>query len=131
MGLVSRRTRPETASVALNPETSPALLSDTHRQTSWPQLRPLFQLIPEAQTSPLQTVDQAYHAGARGKGIRTFHRLSNRLSEDVTGAGIGLSIARNLARKHGGNLRVVPTDSDARLELALHTPPAAQAEPQP
>jgi signal transduction histidine kinase len=53
-----------------------------------------------------------------------FHRLSNKLSDGVTGTGIGLSIARDLARKHGGDLRAVQSDTGARFELELQTPPA-------
>ena len=70
----------------------------------------------------------------RGPGIpkgqeeaifRPFHRLSNKLSDGITGTGIGLSIARELARKHGGDLKTVLSDKGARFELRLHTPPVA------
>lgn len=63
---------------------------------------------------------------ARGQEQRVFepfHRLSNKLTDGVTGTGIGLTIARDLARKHGGDLKVVPTDTGACLQLDLHTPP--------
>ena len=67
----------------------------------------------------------------RGPGIpeaereaifRPFHRLSDRLTDGVTGAGIGLSIARDLARLHGGDLELVPSDEGACFELTLCTP---------
>jgi signal transduction histidine kinase len=54
-----------------------------------------------------------------------FFRLSDRLSDGVTGTGLGLGIARELARKHGGELRLLPSDRGAHFALSLHTPPAA------
>ena len=75
----------------------------------------------------------------RGPGIpeaeretvfRPFRRLSSRLTDGVTGAGIGLSIARDLARLHGGDLMLAPTDEGACFELTLHAPvvPGREAE---
>ena len=73
----------------------------------------------------------------RGPGIpeaereaifRPFHRLSDRLTDGVTGAGIGLSIARDLARLHGGDLEVVPSDESACFELTLRAP---MVQPEP
>ena len=66
----------------------------------------------------------------RGPGIpadqretifQPFHRLSNQLSDGVSGTGIGLSIARELARLHGGNLTLLPSDSGATFQLTLRT----------
>ena len=37
-----------------------------------------------------------------------FYRISNRLTDGVAGAGIGLTIARQLAQLHGGNLTIEP-----------------------
>jgi len=51
-----------------------------------------------------------------------FVRLSNKLTDGVSGTGIGLSIARQLACLHGGNLILVPTESGATFELTLNTP---------
>jgi signal transduction histidine kinase len=70
--------------------------------------------------------------GQEAQIFAPFHRLSNRLSDGVTGTGIGLSIARDLARKHGGDLKVVPTEVGACFRLELLTPvPAALSEPGP
>lgn len=48
-----------------------------------------------------------------------FVRLSDSLTEGVSGTGIGLSIARELARLHGGELRLVDADRGACFELEL------------
>lgn len=48
-----------------------------------------------------------------------FHRLGNALSDRATGTGIGLSIARDLARAHGGELELEPVTAGARFRLQL------------
>jgi signal transduction histidine kinase len=56
----------------------------------------------------------------RERVFAPFHRISHKLSDGVTGTGIGLNIARNLARSHGGDLRLVEVDSGACFELTLN-----------
>ena len=51
-----------------------------------------------------------------------FYRTHSRITDGVTGTGIGLSIARDLARLHGGDLTLVPTDQGACFKIELHTP---------
>ena len=63
-------------------------------------------------------------AGQRERVFEPFHRLSDRLSDGVSGTGLGLGIARDLSRLHGGELRVAPSEHGSCLELKLHTPPA-------
>jgi len=67
----------------------------------------------------------------RGPGIppdqadnifRPFVRLSNRLTDGVAGTGIGLTIARDLARLHGGDIILEPSAAGARFKVELHTP---------
>ena len=62
-------------------------------------------------------------ADHRERVFQPFHRVSDRLTDGVAGAGIGLDIARRLARLHGGDLRLVASESGACFELELETPP--------
>lgn len=50
-----------------------------------------------------------------------FVRVSSRL-EDAAGTGIGLSIARDLARLHGGDLEIVDTQTGSCFRVELKTP---------
>jgi signal transduction histidine kinase len=63
-------------------------------------------------------------AWARERVFKPFFRLSNRVTEGVAGTGIGLSIARDLARLHGGDLVLLPGGPGASFRLTLHTPRA-------
>ena len=47
--------------------------------------------------------------------FKPFVRLSDSLSEGVSGTGIGLSIARELALLHGGSLSLPYADTDAKV----------------
>lgn len=58
----------------------------------------------------------------RDKVFQPFYRVSGRVSDGVTGTGIGLSISRDLARLHGGDLTLVPCDVGACFRVTLHTP---------
>ena len=61
--------------------------------------------------------------GVRGKIFRPFYRVSDRI-EGATGTGIGLSIARRLARMHGGDVVLLPSESGTRFQVTLDTPRA-------
>ena len=54
--------------------------------------------------------------------FQPFYRTHSGIADGVTGTGIGLSIARDLARLHGGDLTLVPTDQGACFKIELHTP---------
>lgn len=64
----------------------------------------------------------------RERIFQPFYRPSNALSDGVTGTGIGLTISRDLARLHGGDLELVTAESSfsqsgACFRLTLHCPP--------
>lgn len=62
----------------------------------------------------------------RDRIFEPFYRVSSRLTDGVSGTGIGLGIARELARLHGGDLVVQAVDKGACFRLTLHTPPAQE-----
>jgi signal transduction histidine kinase len=62
-----------------------------------------------------------------GRIFEPFYRASNKLTDGVAGSGIGLAIARELARQHGGDLTVTNrTDGGACFTCTLNTPPAEE-----
>ena len=52
-----------------------------------------------------------------------FCRASDKLTEGAAGTGIGLAIARDLARLHGGDVTLDATGQGASFRVLLHTPP--------
>jgi signal transduction histidine kinase len=60
-----------------------------------------------------------------------FFRARDDLHEGVSGTGIGLTIARQLARASGGELELLASDRGACFQLTLPTAPAALAPPTP
>ena len=56
------------------------------------------------------------------KIFKPFYRMSSKLTDGVSGTGIGLSIAKELAILHGGSLKLVPFESGACFKLKIHTP---------
>ncbi len=55
----------------------------------------------------------------RNQVFRPFQRLDDRVNAGVSGAGLGLSIARDLAEKMGGSLSLVPAARGAAFELRI------------
>ncbi len=69
-------------------------------------------------------------AEAEGERIfRPFHRISNRLTGGVSGTGIGLGLARDLARAHGGELSLEAPDKQAGASFLLTLPASPVADP--
>ncbi|HEO64670.1 MAG TPA: HAMP domain-containing histidine kinase [Spirochaetes bacterium] len=54
--------------------------------------------------------------------FKLFVRLSDKLTDGVTGTGIGLSISRDLARLHGGDLGLKSDQKGTSFYLELKTP---------
>lgn len=48
-----------------------------------------------------------------------FHRVSNELSDGVSGTGIGLTISKELAKMHRGDLTILDSDKGAFFKLTL------------
>lgn len=67
-------------------------------------------------------------AAERENVFRPFYRLSAALHDGAAGTGIGLPIARDLARRHGGDLKVVAAEKGAAFEVRLATPEAVEME---
>jgi signal transduction histidine kinase len=59
----------------------------------------------------------------REKIFQPFYRLSDKI-EGVAGTGIGLTIARELARVHCGDLKLLKSTGGCRFQVELHTPEA-------
>lgn len=59
---------------------------------------------------------------ARARIFDPFFRVSGALTDGVTGTGIGLAIARDLARLHGGDLTLEPSEVGACFQVVLRTP---------
>ena len=79
----------------------------------------------DAQHSILTIQDRGPGIGRehRDRVFQPFYRISDRLSDGVTGTGLGLALSAELARKNGGALRLVPTEQGACFELILRRAP--------
>ncbi len=60
-------------------------------------------------------------ASQRDAVFDPFTRLGNRLTDGITGTGIGLTISRELARVHGGVLTMEPSADGAAFRVTLGT----------
>ncbi|MFV1995893.1 MAG: sensor histidine kinase [Verrucomicrobiales bacterium] len=60
-----------------------------------------------------------------------FERLNPGLTEGVSGTGLGLTIARDLAARMGGSLDLLPSEGGARFRLRLPVKPANIVELAP
>ncbi len=60
--------------------------------------------------------------------FQPFYRISSKLTDGVAGTGIGLSIARELARLHGGDLILIAVPEGACFQVSLLTESAGEAQ---
>ena len=85
--------------------------------------------IQSAQKGGLSTIDvRDFGPGIapreREKIFQAFYRSSSLLTDGVSGTGIGLDIARRLARLHGGDVTLQEVDQGACFRISLRTDPA-------
>ena len=85
--------------------------------------------IQSAQKGALSTIDvRDFGPGIapheREKIFQAFYRSSSLLTDGVAGTGIGLDIARRLARLHGGDVTLQEVDQGACFRISLRTDPA-------
>jgi signal transduction histidine kinase len=62
----------------------------------------------------------------RERIFQPFYRISSKLTDGVAGTGIGLGIARQLARLHGGDLELDTAEQGACFVVTLKTEPAGE-----
>lgn len=55
-----------------------------------------------------------------------FYRINNNLDDSGSGLGIGLDIARRLARLHDGDIRLLDQEQGSCFEVVLDTPPVGE-----
>jgi signal transduction histidine kinase len=67
----------------------------------------------------------------RQRIFEPFYRVNGTLTEGVSGTGIGLTISRELARLHGGDLELEPSQVGARFRVTLHCPRTGADRPTP
>ncbi|MFQ5844000.1 MAG: sensor histidine kinase, partial [Planctomycetota bacterium] len=71
-------------------------------------------------------------AGERKRIFEQFYRSHDLLTNEVEGTGLGLTIARNLVRAHGGNIRVEDRPGGgSRFVVDLPAAAGGAARPQP
>lgn len=68
---------------------------------------------------------------ARERVFDSFTQADETVSRDYGGAGLGLSIARALARRMGGDLILAPSETGARFVFRFEADEAVQAEAPP
>lgn len=104
------------------------LLSNVEKYAKGGPLRIQTRQTADRSILTLQDGGPGVPRGARDRVFVPFERLDDSLSEGAAGTGIGLGIARDLARLHGGDLVLLSTESGACFELTLvHAAPEEPA----
>ncbi|ANG64668.1 two-component sensor histidine kinase [Marinobacterium aestuarii] len=71
----------------------------------------------------LQDQGPGIEPGEQQRIFEPFYRSSNKLTDGVAGTGIGLGLARELARAHGGDLTLEPGGQGASFLIRLELKP--------
>jgi signal transduction histidine kinase len=69
-------------------------------------------------------------AGERGKIFERFYRADPAHSRNIEGVGLGLSVSREIARAHGGDI-ALKTSDDASVQFSLTLPVMPARTPKP
>lgn len=100
------------------------LFSNVEKYAAEGGLARIVSKISDAQTTILVCdAGQGIPKASREKIFEPFERGSDSLVEGVSGTGIGLSIARDLCRLHGGDLKLIDSEQGACFEVTLMTEP--------
>ncbi|GAA0796378.1 sensor histidine kinase [Marinobacterium sediminicola] len=67
----------------------------------------------------VQDAGPGIDAADAARVFEPFYRSSSRLTDGITGTGIGLGLARDLARAHGGDLTLEASEQGARFLIRL------------
>jgi signal transduction histidine kinase len=98
------------------------LFSNVEKYAAEGGLARVISKISDTQTTILVCdAGQGIPKGSREKIFEPFERGSDSLVEGVSGTGIGLSIARDLCRLHGGDLKLIDSEQGACFEVTLQT----------
>jgi signal transduction histidine kinase len=77
---------------------------------------------PDALTVTVRDRGPGIASAHRTRIFDPFYRVSDKLADGVTGTGIGLTIARELARLHGGDLLLLASERGSTFQLTLPRP---------
>lgn len=66
-------------------------------------------------------------AAERDRIFQPFYRISSKLTDGITGTGIGLGIVRELAQLHGGDVTLLLVERGACFEVSLATSATLEA----
>lgn len=98
------------------------LFSNVEKYAAEGGLARVVSRISDTQTTILVCdAGQGIPKASREKIFEPFERGSDSLVEGVSGTGIGLSIARDLCRLHGGDLKLMDSEQGACFEVTLLT----------
>lgn len=89
-------------------------------------------LISQDRCAQLQVLDRGLGVpgGSEERIFEQFFRAHDALASGIPGSGLGLTLARQIARAHGGELTYAPRDGGGSV-FTLRTPSASSTAPDP